>query len=81
MRKLIFGLLLGAVMLMAGCGNQQILDTTWSFNRAIIIHGDESYEVEVQSWRDFENSDMIQIRTTEGKTYLSHSSNIILIQE
>jgi len=81
MKKLGLICLFGTTFLLGGCGNQQVFDTTWSFNRAIVMTGDDSYEVDIQSWRDFENSDMIQIRTTDGKTYLTHSSNIILIQE
>ena len=81
MKKMGISFLFIAIFLLSACTNQQILDTTWHFNRAIIIVGDESYEVEVQSWRDFENSDMMQVRTRDGKTYLTHSSNIILIQE
>jgi len=58
-----------------------MFDTTWNFNRAYLIVGDEVIEVEIDSWRDFDNSDMIQIRTPDGTTYLTHSVNIILIQD
>lgn len=70
-----------SVFLLAGCGNRQMFDTTWNFNRAYLIVGDEVIEVEIDSWRDFDNSDMIQIRTADGATYLTHSVNVILVQD
>lgn len=64
-----------------GCGNQSIIDTTWKFEKAIIFLPDGSQiEGEVKSWKDYENSDMIQV-TIGDKTYLTHSSNVILISE
>jgi len=81
MKKLAVVFLFISTIGLSGCGNQQLFDTTWNFNRAIIVVGTKSYEVEVQSWKDFENSDMIQVRTRDGKTYLTHSSNVLLIQE
>lgn len=72
----------------AAFGLPSIIDTTWSFERAIISlpdpagkFGDYFYvEGNVDSWKDFENSDMIQVRI-DGVTYLTHSSNVILISE
>lgn len=69
--------------LFAGCslGNRQIgFDTKQSFDEAIIFT--PTYEVvsgDVDSWRDFDNSDTIQI-TIDGITYLTHYSNVILIR-
>lgn len=66
--------------------NIQLFDTTWSFERAIISlpesGGYKYFYVEgaVESWKDFEGSDMIQVRI-DGVTYLTHSSNVILISE
>ena len=67
--------------MLSGCGNRQVFDTTWNFNRAYIIIGDTVMDVEIASWRDFDGSDMIQIRTPDGTTYLTHSVNIILVQD
>lgn len=64
-----------------GCGNQQMFDTTWTFERAIIFLPDgEKIEGKVTSWTDFDGSDMMQV-TIEGKTYLTHSSNVVMISE
>ena len=69
------------VVLFAGCGNNKILDTTWRFERAIITLPDGSMiEGSVEHWTEYKASDMLQVKI-DGKTYLTHSSNIILIAE
>lgn len=68
------------VLGLTGC-NKQVFDTTYSFERAIIsLPNGEVIEGEVASWKDFEDGDQIQVKI-EGKTYLVHSSNIVLISE
>lgn len=65
---------------MVGC-NRAIVDTTWKYDRAIIDIGNGTFiEGKVSSWTDYENSDQIQV-TIDGKTYLVHSSDIILIAD
>lgn len=67
--------------LCVACGNRAVFDTTWSFERAIIFLPDgEKIEGAVTTWDDYESSDMIQV-TIDGETYLTHSSNVILISE
>lgn len=86
MKKVIIVFLILAWMLLAaltftGCGNKTLFDTTYSFERAIIFLPDgEKIEGTVSDWCDYEESDMIQV-TIDGKTYLTHSSNVILISE
>ena len=65
---------------LSGC-NMQMIDTTWSFERAIIfLPNGEKIEGTVSSWGDYESSDMMQV-TIDDKTYLTHSSNVVLISE
>lgn len=65
----------------AGCGNRQILDMTYTFNRAIVsLPNGEIVEGKVSSWKDYEDDDQIQV-VIDGKTYLVHSSNIALIND
>lgn len=65
----------------AGCGNRQILDMTYTFNRAIVsLPNGEIVEGKVSSWKDYEDGDQIQV-VIDGKTYLVHSSNIALIND
>ena len=83
MKKFICALLVVLTMAMCliGCGNQTFLDTTWTFERAIIFLPDgEKIEGPVTSWTDFDGSDMMQV-TIEGVTYLTHSSNVVLISD
>ena len=84
MKKVILiALLLITVLMMTGCslGNRQIgLDFKQSFDEAIIIlHNGEIIEGKVDSWRDFDESDVVQV-TVEGVTYLTHYSNVILLR-
>ena len=68
-------------MALTACGNQSLIDTTYRFDKAIInLHNGNVIEGTVQNWKDYENSDQIQV-TINGKTYLTHSSNVVLIAE
>lgn len=81
--KKIITLVLATIMALSliACGNRAVFDTTWTFNRAIIFLPDgEKIEGAVTTWDDYEGSDMIQV-TIDGETYLTHSSNVILISE
>lgn len=61
--------------------NKQIMDTTWSYDRAILYLPDGTIvEGEVESWTDYEDGDQIQIKI-DGKVYLVHSMNVALISE
>lgn len=65
---------------MVGC-NKQLLDTTYSFDKAVLVlPNGKVVEGKVQSWADFEDGDQIQVKI-DGKSYLVHSSNIVLISE
>lgn len=80
--KKIICILLAVIMIVAmtGC-NRQLIDTTWSFERAVIFLPDgEKIEGKISSWRDYDTSDMIQV-AIDGKQYLTHSSNVILISD
>ena len=66
--------------LMTAC-NKQVVDLTYSYERAILsLPNGEVIEGKVSSWTDFEDGDQIQVRI-DGKTYLVHSSNIVLISD
>ena len=59
---------------LVGC-NRTLVDTTWAYKYADIK---DVGTVEVSSWTDYENSDMIQIKAVDGTVYLTHSVNVIL---
>ena len=82
MKKIICVALVAIMLMVALCGcNKQLIDMTYNFNRAIVsLPNGDVIEGEVTSWTDFEDGDQIQVRI-DGKTYLVHSSNIVLISE
>ena len=68
------------ILSMTGC-NRQIIDTTFSYNRAIIQLPDGTViDGKVQSWKDYEDGDQIQVKI-DGVTYLVDCMNIVLISE
>ena len=72
--------LLVGILILAGC-NKQLVDLTYSYEYAIIaLPNGEIVEGKVSSWTDFEDGDQLQIKI-DGKTYLVHRSNVVLISD
>jgi uncharacterized lipoprotein NlpE involved in copper resistance len=72
-------LIIGGIMLV-GCGNRQIIDTKWNFSKAKITIGNEMIEVNVKSWKDYDNGDTsIQVVADDGTVYLTDKKNVLLI--
>ena len=79
-KRLLFLVVVLMSLLLAGC-NKQLIDTTYSFDRAIIsLPNGEIIEGKIQSWKDFDDGDQVQVKINE-KTYLVHSINVVLISE
>lgn len=77
---LCMALVLIMVFMLVGC-NMQLMDTTYRFDRAIVKLADGNVvEGKCESWLDFENSDMVQVKIN-GKTYLTHITNVTLIAD
>ena len=67
-----------SVLVLSGC-NKQMLDLTYSYEYAIIaLPNGEVVEGKVSSWTDYEDGDQLQVKIN-GKTYLVHSTNVVLI--
>lgn len=82
MKKRVITMVAALVLCLAltGC-NKQVVDTTFSFDRAIIsLPNGEVITGKVQSWKDYEDGDQIQVKI-DGVTYLVHSSNAALISD
>jgi len=80
-KKVMIAIMLVATVVGLTACNQQIFDTTYTYDRAIIsLPNGEIVEGKVTSWTDFEDGDQIQVKI-DGKTYLVHSVNIVLISE
>lgn len=85
MKKIaIIALIMILCLMLTACqiGNRKIgIDTTQTFRWAIIQLGNgELIEGPVDYWRDFDESDTVQI-TVKGVTYLTHYANAILATE
>ena len=75
------GCLVASAHIISGCGNKTFIDTTYTFDKAIIrLPNDEIVEGKVQNWTDYESGDQIQVKIN-GNVYLVHSEDIVLIQE
>lgn len=65
---------------LSGCGNMQMLDTTYTFDKAIINLGNgEVVEVNIKSWGDYDG-EQLQIIAEDGTVYLTSSFNCTLIK-
>ena len=83
--KKVIAVLLAVIVLLTVCllsaCNKQMVDLTYSYEYAIIgLPNGETGEGKVSSWTDFEDGDQIQVKI-DGKTYLVHSSNVVLISK
>jgi len=81
-KKLLAAILaLGMALSLAGCGNRQMIDLTYSYKYAIIsLPNGEIVEGKVDSWKDFEDGDQLQI-TVDDVTYLVHATDAALMTE
>ena len=62
-------------------GNRSLIDMKNRFDRAVIRLPDGScVEGRISSWLDYNDSDIVQI-TIDGRTYLTHYSNVCLIDD
>ena len=81
-KKIIVVAIIGiCCMLLSGCmiGNRQTgVDTVQTFSDFTIVLGDKVVEGKVAAWRDYENSDVIQITDKSGNVYLTHYMNVIM---
>ena len=81
MKRKIVALLLGltlTISTLTGCGNQDVWDTVYTFDYAIIeCPNGEIIEGKVQSWCDYEG-EQLQVKIN-GITYLTSSAKCILI--
>lgn len=63
------------------CGNKQILDTVYTFDKAIISLPDcTKIEGHVEGWKEYDGSDSIQIKI-DGVYYYTHLQNVVLIAD
>lgn len=64
---------------LTGC-NYTLVDTKYSFNKAIIFGDNSATIVEIEKWTDYDG-EQIQIKTTEGLYILTSSFDTKLIDD
>ena len=79
---LVLALVIGAVYIInTEFYNRTLIDLTYAYDTAIISLPDGTIvRGKVEHWTDYENSDQVQVKVN-GKTYLVHSANVVLIKE
>ena len=83
MKKKIVAVMIASMMILGltGCGNKDMFDTVYTFNRAIIeLPNGEVIDGKVDRWSDYEDGDQVQV-TINGTIYLVHSSKCVLIND
>lgn len=84
MKKKLFVSLLTAttVLGLTGCGNKDMWDTNYTYDKAIIaLPNGEVVDVDVKQWTDYSDGDQIQIIAKDGTVYLTSTLNCTLINE
>jgi hypothetical protein len=80
-KYIILAIICLSMIVLSGCGNQQIFDITYKFNYAEIMKSDGTIiKGKVDTWKDYEDSDMVQV-VIDGVTYYTHGSNVLLIAD
>jgi len=88
-KKIIIVLVIVLVVVLVGLGiywetvhgNRRLIDNKNRFTRAIIqLPNGEVVDGKVSSWLDYTDSDAVMV-TIEGKTYLTHYTNVCLIND
>lgn len=57
--------------------NMQFIDLSYSFTQAHFVSKNEC--VEIESWNNYDDGDMVQIKIKDGATLLGHSAEIVLV--
>lgn len=76
--------LIAIVCILCACSssvyNREIVDLKYGFDYAYIrLPSDMYVKGKVDSWRDYDDSDMIQV-TIDGVTYYTHGSNVVIMK-
>lgn len=90
-KEFVFSIILFIIVILIGavlvCGsshadwNYSFFDTVYNFDYAFVkLPNGECIEGTVKAWKDWEDSDILQVTFTDGVTYYTHSSNIVLVQ-
>jgi hypothetical protein len=79
---ILFVVLAILMVVLPSCGNVDLWDTNYQFDRAIIGFPDGTTKtITVKQWTDYADGEQIQIIADDGTIYLVSSYNCILIND
>ena len=78
-RVFLFVIITVCAFCLVGC-NQDLIDTNYTYTKAITTIGNERVEIEIKQWRDFEG-EQVQIIGKDGNVYLLSMNNTTLVNE
>ena len=88
---LIAAVAVAAAMILTGCDGKTFQYTAGNrvvngsdiqtFHYAYVRVGDDVVKGSVIQWRDYDDSDAVQVMLEDGKTYLTHYTNVTLIAD
>ena len=64
-KAVLAGIIISSRLLLSGCGNYNMVDTTFRFNKAIIFGEDCATIIEIEKWTDYDG-EQLQIQTKDG---------------
>jgi len=89
MEKIVIGVVLFIIALALASianrhvfGNKQFFDFKQNFNTAYILSDGGKFEkVRIKAWKDYENSDSVQVILEDGTPIYTHLRNVKLTKE
>lgn len=76
----LFAIMIIAIIFCGGCGNKDLLDTVYTYDKAIIkLANREVVEIKIKNWTDYDG-EQLQVTAEDGTVYLTSSFRCDLIK-
>ena len=76
----LFTVMVIAIMFCGGCGNKELFNTVYTYDKAIIkLSNGEVVETKIKNWTDYDG-EQLQITAEDGTVYLTSSFRCDLIK-
>lgn len=80
-RFLIIFVVFAMLLMLVSCGNKQVIDATYKFDKAIVkMPSGEVMEIELKKWGDYDG-EQLQLVSTDDTVYLVSSYNCVLMAD
>ena len=79
-KAVLAGIIISSILLLSGCGNYNMVDTKFTFNKAIIFGEDCATIIVIEKWTDYDG-EQLQIQTKDGAYILTSSYDTKLIDD